>query len=70
METKLVANVDDFKLGYWSEEDQEWYTLDELTNEEVGEYLSCSPELIDFFKMNFADLVEQVKLDLVDLYNR
>ena len=73
MKTKLVAHVDDFKLGYWSEEDQDWYSLDELDDKETAEIakkLKCSSELIDFLKMNFADLVEQVKSDLVDLYNQ
>jgi hypothetical protein len=70
MKTKLVANIDDFKLGYWSSEDDTWIALDELTDEECAEKLACSPELVDCLKMNFADLVELVKLDLVDLWKQ
>lgn len=68
MEQKLIAHLDSFELGYWDGEAQEWYALKDLTDEKAAEILSCSPEMVDFIQMNFADLVELIKRDLVDIY--
>ena len=72
MKTKQVtkARIDDFKLGYWSEEEQQWYSLADIGNEGAAKYLKCSPELVDFLRFNFEDLLEQLKLDLTDIWEK
>lgn len=72
MKTKQVIDkhLDEFELGYWSEEDEEWYSVAKLGSEELSKKLNCSPELIDFIRFNFEDMLAQLGSDLNDIWNK
>lgn len=72
MRSKLVTEtyVDDFRLGYWSEEDERWYALEDTDKEKFSKMLKCSPELVSFLETAFADLTEELKRDLADIWNK
>jgi len=72
-ETKVIADIDSLKFGYWNPEDEDFMPVD-VTDaralKQAAEALGCSERLLDAIGTLANAISESISGDLKDIWKR
>ena len=66
----IKTATEGFAFGYWDEKQQEFIPIDEENRKEFAQKMGCSEKLLETIEENFGVLVDHIREDLVDIWQK